>query len=204
MAWDPEISSHDISVAVSGGVVTLTGFVRSIQEKLAAESLVRILPGVRAIANDIHVAEAVIKTDPELAREALAALSDHAGVPKGGITVTVRDGNVVLDGSVEFEFQRESAETVILGLPGVGSVSNRIEVKPCISGPEIRGKIDQALADLSLASADRVLVEAEERTVRLSGFVATWEQRAAIERAVWSAPGVCQVESHMVVDPTAK
>ena len=197
IGWDPEISSNDISVAVSDGIVTLTGFVRSSHEKLAAEALVRILPGVRAIANDIQVSEPVVKTDPEIARDAVAALADHAGVPKEGITVTVRDGDVVLDGSVEWEFQRESAETAIAGLNGVRSVSNRVELKPRVSAAEIRASIDRT----HLIRPDQVIVEAGDQTVRLSGSVGSWEERSAVERAVWSAPGVSRVENLLIVDP---
>jgi osmotically-inducible protein OsmY len=194
LAWDPEICSSDISVAVADGVVTLTGYVRSCHEKLAAEALLRILPGVRAIANDIHVAEPVSKTDPEIARAAVAALSDHAGVPKEGITVTVREGDVLLDGTVEWQFQRESAETSIAGLDGVKSVSNRIELRPCVSLAEVRASVE-------LAGADQVVVETDGRTVRLSGYARSWEQRSAAERAVWSSPGVSRVENHIVVAP---
>ena len=180
--------SSDLSVAVSEGVVTLTGFVRSAQEKLAIEALVRILPGVRAIANDIQVAEPVRKTDPEIAREAVAALAGHVGVPKEGILVTVRDANVVLDGTVEWQFQKESAETALLGLPGVKTISNRIALNPCLSELEIRAKIP-----------GQVILEITGRTVRLSGSVDSWEQRSAVERAVWSTPGVSRVENHLVV-----
>ena len=190
LRWDPEIASNDIGVSVADGVVTLTGYVRSSQEKLAAESLVRILPGVRAIANDILVAEPVSKTDPEIAREALAALAVNAGVPKEGITVTVRDGEVGLDGFVEWQFQRDSVETAIAGLEGVRSVSNRIEIRPMVSPSEIREK---------LSGADRVAVEVDDRTVRLTGEVNSWEERTALERAVWSTAGVARVENHIVV-----
>jgi len=190
LRWDPDIPSRDISVSVADGVVTLTGYVRSCQEKLAAEALVRILPGVRAIANDIQVAEPVAKTDPEIARDAVAALADNAGVPRDGITVTVRDRDVVLDGAVEWQFQRESAETAIMGREGVRSVLNRIELRPSVSVAEVRAKI---------GGADQVLAEVDDRTVRLSGSVRSWEERSAVERAVWSAAGVSRVENRLVV-----
>lgn len=190
LAWDPEIASGDICIAVRDGVVTLTGFVRSSQEKLAAESLVRILPGVRAIANDIQIAAPVDQTDPEIARGVLAAMADHAGVPKLGITVTVRDGKVALDGSVDWQFQKESAETVVAGVPGVKSVINRVDVNPPISVSEIRA-----------ITPENVRSEIDGRTVRLSGCVSSWEERSALERAVWSSPGVSRVENRVAVAP---
>ena len=35
--WEPEVTSTDLGVATDNGVVTLTGFVNSYGEKLAAE-----------------------------------------------------------------------------------------------------------------------------------------------------------------------
>jgi osmotically-inducible protein OsmY len=72
----------------------------------------------------------------------------------------------------------------------VRSVSNRIELRPSVSAAEVAEKI---------AGSDLVMAEVHERTVRLTGEVGSWEQRAALERAVWSAAGVTRVENHLVV-----
>jgi osmotically-inducible protein OsmY len=56
LKWDPKISSaSDITVAVTEGVVTLSGFVPSYWQKDAAEKAVKRVYGVRGIANDINV-----------------------------------------------------------------------------------------------------------------------------------------------------
>ena len=43
---DPTVDSTDIAVAVKSGVVTLSGFVRSYAEKLAAEAAAKRVVGV--------------------------------------------------------------------------------------------------------------------------------------------------------------
>ena len=53
LRWDPAIEATDIAVAVKDGVVTLTGFVRSYNEKLEAEVAAKRVTGVHAVANDI-------------------------------------------------------------------------------------------------------------------------------------------------------
>jgi osmotically-inducible protein OsmY len=50
----PNIDAADIGVAVSKGVVTLSGHVGSYAQKLAAERAVRQVKGVRAIAEEIE------------------------------------------------------------------------------------------------------------------------------------------------------
>ena len=48
LKWDPDIDATDIAVAVKGGVVTLTGFVRSYTHKWQAESDAKRVAGVTA------------------------------------------------------------------------------------------------------------------------------------------------------------
>jgi osmotically-inducible protein OsmY len=64
---DPRISSRDIAIAVKDGVVTLSGFVCSYDEKFLAENTVKGISGVRAVADDMQVVEAARRTDPQIA-----------------------------------------------------------------------------------------------------------------------------------------
>ena len=66
--WEPEITSSDISVSAEEGVVSLTGFVHSYAEKMAAERAAKRIYGVKALANDIEVKPRYEMTDPEIAR----------------------------------------------------------------------------------------------------------------------------------------
>ena len=53
LEWDPEIVSQDISASAKDGTVTLTGFVHTYAEKVAADKATKRVYGVKAIANDI-------------------------------------------------------------------------------------------------------------------------------------------------------
>ena len=55
LRWDPNVHADDIAVAVKDGVVTLTGFVTTYAQKLAAERVVKRVAGVVGVANDIEV-----------------------------------------------------------------------------------------------------------------------------------------------------
>ncbi len=56
-----QVNPRHISVAVTApGVIKLTGIVNSEKEKLAAENVVRLLPGVRDVENDLYVTIAPI------------------------------------------------------------------------------------------------------------------------------------------------
>jgi osmotically-inducible protein OsmY len=129
LGWEPDIHADDIAVSVADSVVTLTGFANSYSEKFAAEQAAKRVLGVRAVANDVHVKLDDERSDPEIAKDAVNALKSHISVPQA-VTVTVRDGFVTLEGTVEWNDQRSAAESAIRHLKGVKNVSNDIRLSP--------------------------------------------------------------------------
>jgi osmotically-inducible protein OsmY len=126
---DPRIASRDIAIAVKSGVVTLSGFVCSYDEKFLAENTVKGIYGVKAVADDIQVVEAARHTDPQIAREAVQTLENQVDVPNDEIMLTVEDAWVRLQGSVEWDYQKQIAGTAIKNLKDVEGVFNNIRVK---------------------------------------------------------------------------
>jgi osmotically-inducible protein OsmY len=202
LKWDPKISSaSDISVAVKDGVVTLSGFVPSFWEKDAAEKAVKRVYGVRGIANDIEVKLFWQRTDPEIARDAVHELERHVSIPADRIKVTVKDGWVTLEGTVDWEYQKSLAQSAMKKLKGVSGVTNKIQVTPKASSAEVKSKIEEALRRSAELDARRITVEIEGSTVKLYGSVSSWAERDEAERAAWSAPGTTMVENHILVNP---
>jgi osmotically-inducible protein OsmY len=202
LKWDPKISSaSDIAVAVKDGVVTLSGFVPSFWEKDAAEKAVKRVYGVRGIANDIQVKLFWRRTDPEIARDAVHELESHVSIPADSIKVTVKDGWVTLEGTVDWEYQSSLAESAMKKLKGVSGVTNQIQVRPKASAAEVRSKIEEALRRSAELDARRITVAIEGSTVKLYGAVSSWAEREEAERAAWSAPGTTMVENHILVNP---
>jgi hypothetical protein len=78
--WEPQITSTEIGVAAEKGVVTLTGFVGTYAEKVAAERATLRTYGVSAVANDIQVKPLFKKTDADIAAAALTALKGASPV----------------------------------------------------------------------------------------------------------------------------
>jgi osmotically-inducible protein OsmY len=199
--WDPEITSTDIAVAVEEAVAALTGFVHSYTEKLAAERAAKRIYGVKGVANDIEVKPRFELSDPEIARNAVTALETHSSVPEDRIKVTVKNRWVTLDGDVEWQYQKASAENAVKNLNGVKGVTNQIVIKTRVSPAQVKTRIEEALERSAEIEARRITVEAVDSTVKLRGNVRSWGERREAERAAWAAPGVSKVENYISVVP---
>ena len=98
-------------MAVTAGVVTLSGYVKTYAEKIAAEEAARRVAGVRAIAEEIKVdfASDPRMADHEIARRLLDMMAWTVSIPSDKVKIKVERGWVTLSGTVEWDFQRREA-----------------------------------------------------------------------------------------------
>jgi osmotically-inducible protein OsmY len=201
LKWDPDIDPIDIAVAVKDGVVALTGFVRSYAQKFEAEAAAKRVAGVVGVANDLEVRLPSIdeQPDPDIARDAVHALKTQLPLAADNIKVIVKKGWITLEGEVEWNYQRETAENAVRWIKGVNGVSNLIQVKPRVAPSEIRQKIAEAFRRSAVLDANRITVETKGSEVILKGTVRSWAERQEAERAAWAAPGVTTVENRIAI-----
>ena len=203
LEWDPDLDATDIAVSVKKGVVTLAGFVKSYTDKYEAEAAAKRVAGVVAVANDLEVRMPSVdeRPDPDIAREAAQAVKSQLPISSENIKIIVKNGWVTLEGEVEWQYQRQTAENIVRRIKGVKGVSNTILLKPRAEPTEVKRKIQEALRRSAEVDANRIEVEAHGSEVVLKGTVRSWIEREEAERAAWSAPGVTKVEDRIVVAP---
>ena len=203
LKWDPDLDADDIAISVKDGVVTLAGFAKSYSDRLEAEHAAKRVAGVHAVANDIEVRLPSIdqRPDPDIARDAIANLKAQLPLSHDGIKVIVKDGWLTLEGPVEWQYQKTTAENAVRHVKGVKGVTNVISVKPKVEPTDIQRRIQEAFKRNAEVDANRITVETHGSEVILKGTVRSWMEREEAERVAWSAPGITYVDDRIVVSP---
>jgi osmotically-inducible protein OsmY len=203
LRWQPDLDATDIAVSVKSGVVTLTGFVHSYADKFDAETAAKRVVGAVGVANDIEVRLKSIDQvpDPEIARDAVAAIRSQLPISYEKIKVIAKNGWVTLEGQLEWQYQKQTAENAVRRVKGMKGITNLITLKPQVQPSEVKRKIEEALKRNAEVDADRIVVEAHGGEVVLKGKVRSWIERQEAEHAAWAAPGVIKVEDHILVGP---
>jgi osmotically-inducible protein OsmY len=200
LRWEPSVCATKIGVSVNGGVVELDGHVGSLYEKWAAERAALRVVNVTSIASEIIVdlPFGSERTDGDIASAATSHFTWNYLVPDT-IRLKVSNGWVTLQGTVEWQYQKQEAERVVRSLRGVKSVTNEIELKPSVSATGVKVKIEDALKRDAVIEAKNITVEISGNAVTLTGRVHSWKEREDAEHAAFAAPGVSSVSNLLTV-----
>ena len=201
LRWDPAVGLSEIGVAVKDGVVTLTGAVDTAAKRYAAIHATERVAGVRGIAEDlvVRVPMTLLRTDTDIAHAAVNALKWNVEVPDDLVKVRVDNAWLILEGQVEWEYQRRAAEACVRYLSGVRGVTNNLTIRPRAFAPDVRRLIQDALKRSAEVDSQHVSVETVDGKVILRGTVRSFAERMDAERAAWSAPGVTDVVDELAI-----
>ncbi len=125
---------RDVQVQVANGVVTLTGQVDRLSQKLDAEKKVAKMREAASINNEIKIANVANVSDQQLFQKLGKALAyDRAGygtLPFNAITLDVHNGVVTLGGEVVEPTDKDSAIGIITNTAGVRGLVDHLKVAP--------------------------------------------------------------------------
>ena len=124
LKWSVQLPADRIQVKVEKGRVTLSGTVPWQYQRLAAESAVRKLSGIRGVTNLIEIKPHVAASDVQ--RKIMDSLKRNAEVEADSIRVVVNNDKVTLEGKVKTWYERELAERAAWSAPGVTMVEDRL------------------------------------------------------------------------------
>lgn len=202
LKWEPQLNATEIGVIVHDGIVSLTGTVDNYNKKIAAESAVKEVSGVKAVVEKIEVRypSALTKTDDQIAADVIKSLQNYWNVPDERIKVKVEHAWVTLTGDVTWNYQKDAAKRAIENIPGVKGVSNNILIRSQYVNALEKSVIEKALRRHWSINADDIHVAVNENRVTLTGKVNSLFQKEEAEKIAWKTPGVVFVDNNLVID----
>ena len=198
--WDPKLDSASIAVSADDGRVTLRGSVGTLAEKREAEQAAQKVLGVVSVDNELDIVlidDDGKREDAKLRGDILQALMLNSVVPQT-VDAQVYDGIVTLTGTVEWQYQRNEAERVAATIGGALEVVDEtklVSATPPAGGTE--AAIREAFKRNARLEADRFIIGASNGAVTIEGVVSSWAEHDEALAAVWSVPGVTEVEDRV-------
>ena len=202
IAWEPLLHAAEIGVTAKDGIVSLTGIVDSYAKKVEAENAAKKVIGVKVLVENIKVKfpNSTSKTDIEVADEIVKAFKSNALIPENMIKVIVEDGQVTLEGEMQWDYQREMTKNAIHYLPGVKAIINNIKIKSEIHDAIKQKDVENAMKMNWVVYDSDIHIKVSGTTVTLTGTVNSWHQKEEAGRIAWKTPGIQHVENNLFVD----
>jgi hyperosmotically inducible periplasmic protein len=197
----------DVKVSVEDGVVTLSGEVPLLIEKMDADKHAHMTHHVQAVRNDIQVKGGV--SDQHLREELANKLRYDRigyGIVFNALTLGVQNGVVTVGGSVHDYPSRDSALAIIETTPGVQEVMDDIQVQPTsIFDDELRVRLARAIyghpamQKYAVDPVAPIRIVVNNGHVTLAGVVDSQFDKQIAETQAKSVPDVFSVDNQLVV-----
>jgi osmotically-inducible protein OsmY len=175
----------------------------------AAQRAVARVFGVKAVAEELKVRlpSSFERSDEDIAQAAAKTLQWNVWLTHmiDRIEVVVENGWITLSGEVGWWYQKDAAGDTVRNLIWVRGLSNNIAIAPIkpipVNAQDVKDQIESAFRRNALLDSRRITIETRGGKVIIRGSVRSWAEIDQVERAAWAAPGVSEVESHIIISP---
>lgn len=215
LLFDPATNLYDVDVAVDNGKVTLTGRVKSWQEKQLCETVTGGVLGVQEIENNIGFKKDVkVRADNKIEEEIEAILRWNVKIDHELIDVKVNDGEVMLEGTVGSAREKQLVieKSWILGVSDVNDIylkvdkwkrdpKMRMDKYKNISDNDIEKAIIEAYKYDPRISVFNPYISVKEGIVTLTDTVDNLKAKEAAAEVAQNIVGVLDVKNYLKVEP---
>lgn len=206
LAYDRRVAPFGIHVAVKNGTVTLKGNVPFLSIGREAEQNANNTVGVRSVDNLITVQSKVTSKDADIQNRLRTAFSRDSVLENFALGASVKNGAVLLTGTVDSIYERNHAENVSSRIRGVKSLTNQIS----FSTPEIEKSDWEIQLDIEnqvwwspFLSGQDIVATVEDGKATLSGSVQHIHQRLIAEQQAFEAGASMVINRLRVGKPQA-
>ncbi len=202
LTWDDRIDESQIDVSIKDDIATLKGCVSSYPDKVLAEIEIQMVPGIKSVVNDIEVkflGSYELPSDQDVKEAMFCLLDANSEIDSNDVQVSINNGNVVLEGTVNSYWKSEKIRKMASQISGVVSVSNKISVAPDveISDEDIANLIITSMQNSVYVDAYKVDVKVKDGIVTLSGTLSSMSEYDAVKNIVKFTKGVIDVKNNL-------
>jgi osmotically-inducible protein OsmY len=205
---DPRVNAAEVKVDISPHfTVTLRGTVEGFQARRAAEEDAKSVDGVKRVHNFLVVPlpdpaefmDVRVPGDEGVLARVNQYLRGQDILESERIDVTVENGVVTLEGSVDAYWKRHRVDEVVLGVEGVADVVDRLAVVPTETpGDEgIAARIMDGFRENYFIDPQSVDVKVNRGLVTLRGYVPSMEAKKEAFLIALYAEGVVDVRDEL-------
>jgi osmotically-inducible protein OsmY len=209
--WDSRVKTYDIDVEVKDGEVKLMGTVPSYRTREIAGMDALNVSGVKYLNNKLKVMAypgKILPKDDELKENIEKLISWDQDFDSEDIQISVKNGNITLEGTVDALWKKLKIEEISSNLSGAKQIINMISIVP------LETHIDQVISEAVVEALKRniyvdekdITVWVENQIVTLSGSVPNWAAYNAARDTAQFTPGVTDVQNNLslsIPDDTA-
>jgi osmotically-inducible protein OsmY len=200
--WDNRIDASSIKVETDGGKVIVTGNVPTFASREVVVELIQSINGVEAIENRLQITRSnELPTDKVLETYIKESLKLNGDIDESTITVSVGNGTVIVDGTVDALWKKRKVRDIIAPLVGVLDIQDTITVVPTESMQDshISKVVIGTLTRTVGININRVSVVVKEGKVTLEGSVPNWFLKQYVWGITFFINGVKKVHNNLVV-----
>lgn len=187
-----------IGVTVRQNVVTLSGYANTIIQKQEAEAVVRAVPGVVGLVEEVMIDCRPGGCEVEAIQQ-LMGLAEPGIGPGDTLDITLENSTLLLSGSLDGPEQARFIAEIAAKLLPEAVIENALEIRHPVSQSEVHDRVIAALTRTDRIEGDPVHIVVHGDTVSLGGRVPYSHLRQAAERAALAASGVANVENNILV-----
>ena len=201
LQYTPDVDATGVDVLVKDAMVTLSGTVASLPQRLAAKRAAMRIAGVKTVFDKTAVRTPTdpSPSDQEIATAASQILNWATDVPANAVKAEVRDHKLTLSGQVTWGYQREAAARAVTYIKGVTEVDNTISLIQPAPAPGAKATVEAAIRRYTQLDPKQINVDLSGPELTLRGNVPSLADRRHAEYAAWSTLGVTRVKNELRV-----
>ncbi|RZJ35674.1 MAG: BON domain-containing protein [Flavobacterium sp.] len=189
------LKGTSVSVTVENGQATLAGCTDKYFKKGIAKKMAKEIQGIKNVVEDIAIVSEAI-ADADIKAQISEKFAKNFGIAHNSIQISVNEGNVHLEGTLKWKYQKELAEECILHVDGIRSIENNIFIPLTVESPIKEKDVFAAIyGDPSVKSDIRIEIVGSR--IILKGNVASTDEKNLVTRLVRNVPGVTEVENFL-------